>query len=139
MKSAQELITARLATLEKIKRLCEKKKQECYEDTINFCEEYINVILDAEAKRATMKNSIEVKILFATVQDKFENNYIRFLEPYENRPFCRFESGPMFDKKVMEVYLRKHHFKTKWEKATYFTYYGLNEDAICLTISVKIP
>lgn len=139
MKSAQELIATRLTALEEVKHLREEKKQESYKDTIDFCEEYINAILEEEAKRATLKNTIEVKILFAITEDEFGTNCICFLEPYENRPFCHFMYGLFLDKKVMDAYLRKHHYKTKWEKGLYITYHGLKEEAITLTISVKIP
>lgn len=139
MKSTKELITTRLTAIEKAKHLCEEKKQEHYKDTIDFCEGYINTILEEEAKKASMKNSIEVEILFATVQDEFENNYICFLKPYENRPFGHFMYGSSLDKDVMDAYLRKYHFKTKWKKGLYITYQGLREEAIYLTISVKIP
>lgn len=139
MKCACELIATRLIALEKTRYLREEKKREYYKNTIDFCEGYINAILDAEAKKATMKNSIDVKILFATTQDEFENNCICFLESYENRPYCRFESGPLLDQKVIETYLQNHCFKIKWEKELYITYKGWKKEAISLAISVKIP
>lgn len=139
MKYARELITARLTALEEVKHLREEKKQEYYKDTIDFCEDYINTILVEEAKKATLKNTIEVQIFFAITKDEFENDCICLLKPYENCPFCHFMYGSSLDKKVMDAYLRKHHYKTKWEKATYFTYHGLKEEAISLTISIKMP
>ena len=139
MKYARELITTRLTALEEVKHLREEKKQEHYKDTIDFCEEYINAILEEEAKKATMKNTIEVQIFFAITKDEFENDCICLLKPYENRPFCCHMYGSSFDKKVMDTYLRKHRFKIKWKKATYLNFHGLEEEAVYLTISVKIP